>query len=493
MLPGIFFVNVAPHAGLKTECKPLGALEKIDIEESLCTGGRTLLTIRLYSNNDAANILWEWAFSTEGLVINSSSDVGSRAKNSFILCDTAAQNRGICTQQQAITAELVLDITPTDTVVWKVEALEGNLDTDDLDSSSNASNKPFAYGKTKDWKIGRYVPNATAPTQSGTGRYQAPWISQSRPFTDAKFFSFMPDMSDEPHTPASYTSGGDAPNSISGTRQTDIWRHNPHVAYKITAIVNGQRTYEATVKMDHQDVIRQEYINHIASVSNNISDIITLPDRDEVKDKATLGSVLTGDWGQSYYDYVFDKHLVLLASRTQTAFQLQAAHTFNVPNAGQDSLPAGGTLVSRLRMNSAWRNPERNERITSNTTSRHMVGRAVDLGSSGVLLYGVDTTNRAKLLWQLWRAIETTSATENGIQIRWILENANGANNSNHGAVDSVFLVQGGTTVRTVPTTLDTTDVRGATEFDGSDGIPDMFNRATHVHFESMPSRGVGL
>lgn len=452
------------------------------------------MTIRLYSNNDAANILWEYAFGTDGLVINSSSDVGSRAKNSFIICDSAAQGRNICTQQQAITAELILDIAPTDTVVGQVEALIGGKCTavgqcpgDDLDSSSDANNKPFSYGKTKNWKVGQYVPNITAPTQSGTGKYQAPWISQAKLFSEAKFFSFYPDMSEEAHTPSTYH-GGNKP----GTRQTDVWRHNPHVAYKITATVNGQHTYEATVKMDHQDVIRQEFINHIASVSDNISNIITAPARDDLKSKASLGSVLTGDWGQSYYDYVYDKHLVLLASRTKTALQLQTTHTFNVPNSGEASLPAGSTLESKLRMNSAWRNPERNERITSNETSRHMVGRAEDLGSSGVPLYGANTTNRAKLLWQLWRGAESTSAVESGIQIRWILENAAGIDSNNHGNANSVYFLQGGTTVRTVPAALDMTDEIGSQGVSDPDGIPDVFNRASHIHLETMPTRGVG-
>lgn len=40
----------------------MGALRKIDSWESRCVGGRRVLTLRLYSNQDAGNILWEYAF-----------------------------------------------------------------------------------------------------------------------------------------------------------------------------------------------------------------------------------------------------------------------------------------------------------------------------------------------------------------------------------------------------------------------------------------------
>jgi hypothetical protein len=294
-------------------------------------------------------------------------------------------------------------------------------------------------------------------------------------------------MSDEDHLPAVHHAGVKP-----GTEMTNIWRRNPHVAYKITAIINGTKGYTVTAKMDHKDVIRQEFINHITSVTSNISDIIITPERDELKSKADLGSTLRGDWGQAYYDYVFDKHLVLLSTKAKVALNSEPEHTFTVTGTTTtDTLSAGNVLSDKLRMNSAWRNPERNERITDNATSRHMVGRAVDLGSSEVDGYEAGTTKRAKLLWQLWRAIDSTSSTDNGVEIRWILENGNGTSLS-YGVNESIYLLQSGTTVRTVPIEMDLTDITGENVFDGADGIPDIFNRATHVHLETMPTRGVG-
>jgi hypothetical protein len=296
-------------------------------------------------------------------------------------------------------------------------------------------------------------------------------------------------MSDEDHLPAVHHAGVKP-----GTEMTNIWRRNPHVAYKITAIINGTKGYTVTAKMDHKDVIRQEFINHITSVTSNISDIIITPERDELKSKADLGSTLRGDWGQAYYDYVFDKHLVLLSTKAKVALNAQPAHTFTIPNTTTtDTLSAGNVLSDKLRMNSAWRNPERNERITDNATSRHMVGRAVDLGASKVPLYGAGTPNRAKLLWQLWRSIDKTSKVQNGIQIRWLLENADGSTSTTHGASNSVYLLMGGTSNNgEVPVNFDNSDVQNSSGALIPDGIPDIFNWASHIHLETMPIRGVG-
>ena len=381
-----------------------------NIEHLALLDSKDLLTIRLYTNNDAGNILWEWAFDTEGLVIYSSDDEGSRANKSFIICDSAAQGRSICNKQQAITAELLVDASPTDTVVWKVEALEGNGATDDLDSSSNSSNKPFAYGKTKDWKMGQVAANITALTQSGTGRYQTPWISQSRPLLQAKFFSFRPDMSDERHTPSAYTSGGNAAFSINGTKQTDVWRHNPHVAYKVTATVNGQKTYDATVKMDEVDVLRQEYINHSVAATTNY---LGLPERFKFKTKSSLPAV--GEWGSSgtnapyAYHYVQEDGMVRMWNTISTAF---VAHRQNPYNSL--TVPSHSLAVS-----SAFRNPERNERVSSATQSKHMMGRALDFYFTGSL--GLPSDERAILFGSLWEMVE--DGTGNSAQADfWQLE-----------------------------------------------------------------------
>jgi hypothetical protein len=441
------------------------------------------MSIRLYLNEDSQNVLWDWAFSVDGINLITSSDEGSRDKNSFIMCEVAQANSNTCELQNSIKAQLVASLDDDDLIVWKVEALKGNMVTDDLDSSSNATNKPYMYGKTKSHKISTYSDSNwgnIAGKDANLGKYNEPFQTSNLIFNNAKYFSFEPDMSDEDHLPAVHHAGVKP-----GTEMTNIWRRNPHVAYKITAIINGTKEYTVTAKMDHKDVIRQEFINHITSVNSNISDIIITPERDELKSKADLGSTLRGDWGQAYYDYVFDKHLVLLSTKAKVALNSEPEHTFTVTGTTTtDTLSAGSVLSDKLRMNSAWRNPERNERITDNATSRHMVGRAVDLGASGVPFYGAGTPNRSKLLWQLWRAIDSTSSTDNGVEMRWMLE---------HGPSKTFYLQSGVVPSWSKVTQIfDNTDTRGAKETDAADGIPDIFNKSSHIHLETMPQIGRG-
>jgi hypothetical protein len=113
-----------------------------------------------------------------------------------------------------------------------------------------------------------------------------------------------------------------------------------------------------------------------------------------------------------------------------------------------------------------------------------MVGRAVDLGASGVPFYGAGTPNRSKLLWQLWRAIDNTSSTDNGVEIRWMLENGPSA----------TFYLQGGVVPSwsSITQVLNTADTRGASPTDPEDGIPDIFNISSHIHIETMPQIGRG-
>lgn len=122
-----------------------------------------------------------------------------------------------------------------------------------------------------------------------------------------------------------------------------------------------------------------------------------------------------------------------------------------------------------------------------------MVGRAVDLGSDGTDGYEAGTKNRAKRMWHLCRAINSTESVQDGTQIRWLLENAAGADRMNHGAADSVHLLMGRTSnYGSVPVTLDLTDNVGPNREPPSDGVPDIFNWASHVHLETMPIRGQG-
>ena len=159
-----------------------------------------LLSIRLYQNSDMENVLWE--FSLAALEVRSSGDPGSRANQSFL----------IRTTEQPIQVEWVSELRPDDTLAWKVEALEGNDATDDLNPESSGgsgpSNKPYAYGKVQHQWIGKVIANtpATGEADTGTGRFETPWQSIAYSNNEANQFSFLPDMTDEPHLPVVFNS-----------------------------------------------------------------------------------------------------------------------------------------------------------------------------------------------------------------------------------------------------------------------------------------------
>ena len=80
-----------------------------------------LLTIRLYQNSDAENVLWLFSLGS-GLDVISSLDPDSAAARSFIICDSSDGN--ICEQQDPITIRLVGDFADNAQVEWAIEALE---------------------------------------------------------------------------------------------------------------------------------------------------------------------------------------------------------------------------------------------------------------------------------------------------------------------------------------------------------------------------------
>jgi len=223
-------------------------------------------------------------------------------------------------------------------------------------------------------------------------------------------------------------------------------------------------------------MIRQEYITHLSQVSG-ITDIVRVPIRDELIESSSLQGVLTGVWSDAPYQYLYERHMSLLAAFVRDSFNNQQARTYTAPS-GTETVPSGADQFNSLRLNSGWRNPERNEIVGGVSTSRHMVGRAMDIGAEDVLGYEDGTTSRAKLMWTLWNAAEGLPASQDGLKFRWLLERG------------TLGLVETGTTTKTnVPDTPPLIDERGAGINDPADGIPDVFNDATHLHAETKPSR----
>ncbi len=363
-----------------------------------------------------------------------------------------------------------------------------NCPSDDLPLESNggsgAGNKPFAYGKTKLWKTGKTEAD-TAQTGTGTGSFKAEWTGPKLNTTEAALFSFEPDMSDEPHLPATYTKGNKSNSEINGTRKVDVWRHNPQVGYKISARINGKYTIEAIAKMDEIDAVRQEYINHLVSTQSNIPNpkkIVELMPREQLVDKDSLGGILNGDWSQSDYQYLLNKHLTLLANITNDNVSPRPEEKLTLLNDIEVSLPSGRTIAGVMRINSGWRNPERNERVGGVPTSRHMAGRALDIGASGVPGYGPTSANRSKMMWVMWRGLLSAPAVQNNVYIRYLMENGG----------TGIKYLQTGSTIGSTDTSIDLIDRFGPNREGPPDGISDEFNLSSHFHIETKPDLNVG-
>jgi hypothetical protein len=378
------------------------------------------LSIRLYLSEDSQNVLWDWAFKIDGINLITSDDQGSREKKSFIMCETAQANANTCELQTSIRAQLVGSLDDNDIIVWKVEALKGNMATDDLDSSSNATNKPYMYGKTKAHKTSAYLKSNwsnTAGINANLGKYSEPYQTSNLIYKNAKYFSFQPDMSGEAHMSVIYDTphcAGQYVNCLQGTNKINIWRHNPHVAYKITAIVNGTKEYTAIAKMDHTDVLRQEYINHITSTINhsggnamNAPKSVVVPDRDAFKAIPTTGNWVERDKGEFWnysYDVLLDVSMQRLLGELTTIIDNNITTQFTTDTDEEVQWPSAATI----EVTSGYRNPERNERVGGATGSRHMMGRALDLAIKGV--EGADKEIAYYVLWEILKANQPASA-----------------------------------------------------------------------------------
>ncbi len=378
------------------------------------------LSIRLYLNNDTANVLWEWAFGASGLIVNTSDDIGSREAKSFIIGNG----------QKPISLSIADDLSENDIITWEVVALKGDLSRADLPiNNPTESQMEKSYGKIKNKITGRFTPVSDV-AGTGTGEYESVWKSGSLTRNNGRHFSFVPDLSSELHTPGTYTPGEQSTASLNGTRYTDVWRHNPHVGYKVTAKINGivHPGYEVTVKMDEIDVVRQEYKNHATS--------IPVPERSEFRRVepviSSTGKVLFSEAELNNTPYSLtpgspsDLAAALRSSynsRINDDVQLIEVGTSGlnpqvaIIGPGQhvefygpildtspchgsvsdvcDDLQVGSSIVAGpngiaetaavnqttnygLTVSSPWRNPERNERVSGHINSKHQLGSAID-------------------------------------------------------------------------------------------------------------------
>jgi len=198
-------------------------------------------------------------------------------------------------------------------------------------------------------------------------------------------------MSDVPHLPVTYqtekigtannplyecTPGQYDTDCVNGTNQTNVLQHNPHVKYKVSAILSkGEilQTFDETAKMDEKDILRQEYINHKKSSGSSIG----VPDRDElvtIPSPANQWVEIKG-WDSDYpYKVILNGGMVDIGTQVRSTFDAHKSDTFTVSEGNTVTMPAGVQLV----VSSGFRNPERQERVGSVINSDHLRGEALD-------------------------------------------------------------------------------------------------------------------
>lgn len=468
-------VSVEVDSGLGYQnSKNFASLDHLLLLES-----EDFFSIKLYLNGDAQNVLWDLALNRQGILLTTSSNSGSNSNKSFIRCTAAQQGNQICDAQPAIRAELLAEADEGTEVIWKVEALEGPSREDDT-SSSNATKKKTMYGQTQSMQVSEFGGSQSGDWEdisgAGNGKYGSAFISEKRLFEKTKHFRFKPNMSDLDHMVSVYNSPICTSQYIycdTGTNMTDVWRHNPHVAFKVSAELDG-KVYEAVAKMDHIDVLRQEYINHIFSTLNHSGGDarlgikkVTVPTRDQFipipENGLWVENNLTGDRAWNYeYDVMLDVSMRSMLGEVLAILAANITTKYQTPNGIEIQWPAGATLV----LTSGYRNPERNERVRGASGSRHMLGRALDLAVHGI------TTDAEKeiayfILWKMLKENRPPSADL--VQLEddpadWIIKYKYGTQSE---STDSDWGLQNNIEV--------------------NNGIPDGFLSTKHVHIQDNP------
>jgi len=241
-----------------------------------------------------------------------------------------------------------------------------------------------------------------------------------------------------------------------------VWRHNPHIGYKITVIINNEHEITKTVKMDEIDVLRQEYINH------NISASTTIP----VPPRKKVVKLPPGNWVEissppvdtDYpYSVVLNEGMVDLGNEAIAIFNAHRNDLFILSDGSTVTMPAG----AKLEVTSSYRNPERQERLGSVTSSRHLQGRAVDFALKGV--QGADKEVAYYVLWQIFTDNPPASADRFAIE-QGSAQDIRVATVNNGGVIDSDGNPKYWSTIDVFP--------------NGGNGIPDSYGATGHVHFQ---------
>jgi len=367
--------------------------------------------ISLFQNDDPENILWSLG---NTIILTTSDDPYSNRVRSFIVDDYSTPKTA--QRPSPIKAELFGQVRNeiNTTIEWKIEAIKGNMDVDDQPGSfSNKNNKPFAYGGVKEVSLDPKVTvTAISLDSSGAiieglndGSYSHPWISKQLPVKTGRNIEFRP--APLPHYPNSYT-------KKKGTTKIDVYRHNPRLAYKVTATLTTDGAPKIVgsmiARMDDIDMIRQEYINHLISAPSASTEYpsgknnaITVPDRFRFKSIESIGDVVLVEKNDYLYKSPKEYKYAYSYLLEEGMYDMWIAYE-KAFNSDSSAFPSGSTM----KINSGYRNPERQEFFSKAIRSMHMAGgRALDIGASNI----GTSTRRGAAFVKIWNVINKQQAS----------------------------------------------------------------------------------
>jgi hypothetical protein len=163
----------------------------------------------------------------------------------------------------------------------------------------------------------------------------------------------------------------------------------PALAWRLRATLPGGGILSTTVTQDERDVIRQEYVCHRPPFQAAAAgpSFPTVPERTLFVRNApppfathfTPGETCTNNYGAGAGDWLANAVETYRVAEVMRRLFAQQLATRRVAG----TLPAAITRYG-IRLNSGWRNPERNEHVEGAINSNHQFGRALDLVSAHI-------------------------------------------------------------------------------------------------------------
>ena len=147
---------------------------------------------------------------------------------------------------------------------------------------------------------------------------------------------------------------------------------------------------------------------------------------------------------------------------------------------------------------SAYRNPERNERIGSTPTSNHMLGRALDLGVNNIGDSG--SQSRGMAFYIAWRAMHGANPGDAGYtdaasRLAGVSPNVNWADywqlEGEGGATDVVLKSHSGWVTTKYNVITGQNELTNYHQDNNRDGIKDGYGLTFHLHIADRPANGV--